>query len=142
MLIENQPHVEPVLEKRPHTIVENEHSDFRLLNNVNFVWENKRITIKSGYVWDGASIPALLRVFLSPFDVRVVAPSLLHDCLYSHPDLNSVGTYYEDDKIVRKKFTKGEADNLFRQANKANGMNPLLTNLAFLAVRIFGKGSF
>lgn len=133
MIIENQPIVEPIIERG---------RNYRLMNNVSYTWENKRILIKSGYVFDGASVPAILRWFIGPMDPRVVASSLLHDSLYTNPDLIGVGNYFENNKIVPRTFTKKEADRLFRDANEANGMDSLRTTLAYWAVSLFGKGNF
>ncbi len=133
MIIENQPNVSPIIGKGRH---------YRLMNDVGYVWENKKIIIRAGYVFDGASVPAMLKWFIEPMDPRVIASSLIHDALYTNSDLKGVGTYFVDGIPVEKRFSKAEADLLFKQANQANNMDRLRTNLAYWAVSLFGKGSF
>jgi len=133
LTVSEQPIVQPIIEHGGH---------YRLINTVIYTWGIKQIVINKGLIFDGASVPYLLRIFLSPMDTRVVSSSLIHDCLYEHPNLEGVGHYYEGGALVNRTFSKLEADDLFRAANIANNMDWFRTFLAYLAVRFFGKGTF
>lgn len=133
MIIENQPLVEPIIGRGRH---------YRLMNSVGYRWGNERILIWQGYVWDGASVPGILTWFIEPMSPRVIAASLIHDSLYTNPDLSGVGIYYVDNVETKKRFTKLEADQLFKLANEANKMDSVRTTLAYWAVRLFGRGKF
>jgi hypothetical protein len=133
VIVENQPIVSPLIKSG---------RNYQLENDVTYRWDDKKIKILKGYVFDGASVPALLRWFIGPMDPRVIASSLIHDAIYTNPDLDGIGKYFVDDVEVKKVFTKAEADELFKMANQANGMDKFRTTLAFWAVRIFGRGNF
>ena len=133
MKIVNQPQVTPMIEGG---------RKYKLMNEVTYLIGNEKIVIYPGYVFDGASVPRFLHWFIGPMDPRVVASSLIHDAIYTNPDLKGVGQYFVDDKPTEKKFTKEEADILFKKSNKANNMDSVRTNLAYWAVKLFGRGSF
>jgi hypothetical protein len=133
VIIDVQPAVTPIIGRG---------RNYKLLNDVSYRWENKEIVIRKGYEFDGASVPALLRWFIGPMDPRVIASSLLHDGLYTNPDLSGIGQYYENGVETKKTFTKKEADDLFRRSNEANNMDVVRTTLAYWAVILFGKGKF
>ncbi len=133
MIVENQPYIEPLL-RSGH--------DYRLVNDVSYRWDNKRLVILKGYIFDGASTPRILTFFIAPADPRVLSAALVHDYLYDHPALGNGAVYYVDGVQSSHVFTKKEADDLFREANKANNMDSFRTTLAYWAVRIFGRGSF
>ncbi len=133
MKIHNQPTVSPIIAKGHH---------YKLENDVTYSWGNEKITINKGYEFDGASVPRVLHWFIGPMDPRVVASSLIHDAIYSNPDLKGIGSYYVDEKPSEKVFTKPEADKLFKLVNRANNMDRVRTTLAYWAVKLFGRGEF
>lgn len=79
--------------------------------------------IPRGFRSDGMSIPRFFWRWISPkIDARTVAPSIIHDWLYtSH--------------LV----TRAEADAWFREALWANGMSRMKANVVWLGVRLFGS---
>ena len=131
--IVNQPAVSPLIQGGRR---------YKLENDVTYTWEDKKIVIYKGYEFDGASVPKILHWFIGPMDPRVVASSLIHDSIYTNPDLEGVGKYFVGESEVTRRFTKEEADLLFKVANKANNMDSVRTTLAYGAVKLFGKGSF
>jgi len=131
--VHDQPNVTPIITSRRR---------FKLKNDVFYSWENKQIKIWSGYTFDGASVPRIFFWFISPMNPRVIAGALLHDALYDKPDLRGIGTYYVDEDPVHRRFSKNEADILFRLANRSNKLNKVRSFVSYLAVRIFGRGNF
>ena len=92
------------------------------------------ILIPAGFIFDGASIPKIIRCLLSPMGVLLI-PAIVHDFCYHMHFL-----HVEDKNGTRnlKIITKEEADLLFLKiANEANGM-PWINNQAYLAVKYFG----
>lgn len=85
----------------------------------------ERIFVPEGYVTDFASIPGILRGFVSPFG-RHAKAAVLHDWLYA------VG------QPKRRRF----ADILFRKAMKELGVPFFSRATMFLAVRLFGGSAY
>lgn len=131
--IVNQPSVSPCISGG---------RNYKLDNEVKFTWGDEQITILRGYIFDGASVPRILHWFIGPMDPRVVASALIHDAIYTNPDLVGVGVYMKGGVQVDRIFTKKEADLFFKAANKANNMDAVRTTLAYWAVRMFGRGDF
>lgn len=82
--------------------------------------EDKKIIVKEGYAWDGASGPT--------FDTRsVLKPSLIHDCLYQAIRLGLLSNSY-----------RKTADLQFRHHLIRNGCFPLRAFLFYFGLRLFG----
>ncbi|CAB4149030.1 Campylobacter phage CGC-2007, Cje0229 [uncultured Caudovirales phage] len=79
------------------------------------------IIIPQDYQTDLASIPRWLWPFVAPTNSSFIAPSILHDYLYSC-----------------KGYTRREADDIFYRALIKNEVNMLRAYEMYLAVRIFG----
>ena len=78
--------------------------------------------IPQGFVWDGASIPRLFwSTTYSPYHPKVLRPGLVHDYLYRH-------------KLLHRK----NADKLFKDLLKKNGVSLYQRNKIYYAVRMFG----
>ena len=81
-----------------------------------------RITVRKGFVFDGASIPrALWRLCGHPFEVPRIAAALAHDWLYA--------AHVTDRKT---------ADKIFREICRMVGVNYFRRNVEYLALRPFG----
>jgi hypothetical protein len=106
-----------------------ENWDFTLPNGV-------KITIPSGFVFDGASVPRPFRVFLSPTGILFI-PSVLHDFGYRYGFLwatTNSGHRYQFGTF----FGQVDFDSLFYDVAKMiNGM-PWVDSLAWGALRAFG----
>lgn len=84
------------------------------------------ITVPSGFVTDGASIPRIFWNILSPFG-DYFGPAVVHDFLYS---------------VHNTEFDRGEADYIFIEAMTAAGVSWHKRTLIYSAVRCFGWASF
>lgn len=82
------------------------------------------ISVPSGFETDFASVPKSLRWVVSPFG-RYGKAAVLHDYLYA----NAIGT-------------KEYADDIFNEAMKVLGVNPLTRWVMYTAVRLFGRGNY
>lgn len=108
--------------------------DYRLL-----IPEKPTIIIPRGFIFDGASIPKMLRWFLSPVGILLI-PGLVHDFGYRYNYLLcKIGDTHE---WHMKDAGKAEFDTLFLEiANHINGL-PALNILAYWAVKYFGQGAW
>lgn len=91
-----------------------------------------KIMVPAGFIFDGASIPRIFWVFLSPTGLLFI-PGLFHDYGYKHNRLyhSSLGIDYSRRRGYSRKFW----DDLFRKiANHVNGMAPI-NRTAWAAVR-------
>ena len=85
------------------------------------------ITIPAGYEFDLASIPRILWPILAPFELSVAAP-LLHDYLYSGEG--------------PKGITRKDADLMFLEVMKLEGIGLVKRRAAYLAVRAAGWAAY
>ena len=83
-----------------------------------FTW--RHITVPAGFVCDLDSVPRIPYVY-SRFKNRTVAASVIHDYLY-----------------YRQTTTRKEADRLFSQAMKDEGVGSYHRRIIYRAVRMFG----
>ncbi len=83
--------------------------------------EIKYITVPSSFQTDGMSVPAPLRIMFFKRTRKPHSPSIVHDYCYRTRE------------VPRK-----EADMLFRELLKWDGMDVIRRNAAYYAVRAFG----
>lgn len=76
------------------------------------------ITVPAGFVFDGASVPLLLRFFVPMAHPNYLQAAALHDWM-----------------IKSKRHTRAECDRVFREALGALGMPNFWRDVMFLAVR-------
>jgi hypothetical protein len=82
--------------------------------------ENRRLTIRSGYAWDGPSGPTI--------DTKTfMRGSLIHDALYQ-----LIAEGYLSTKL------RIAADQILRDVCQDDGMNPIRATYVYWAVRWFG----
>ena len=82
------------------------------------------VLIPKGFIFDGASIPKLLRGILSPTGLLFI-PGLLHDYAYKHNQLLMVGIGKQI-KSYMPKAGKMFWDKMFREeATRVNGMGAI-----------------
>ena len=82
------------------------------------------ILIPKGFIFDGASIPKALRIFLSPTGLLLI-PGLLHDYAYKYNELLESGIGSER-KSYMPKAGKMFWDKMFREeATRVNGMSAI-----------------
>jgi len=87
------------------------------------------ITIPTGFLSDGLSIPSPFRPLVGPATGRAFVAGLLHDFLYSR----SSTAHYN--------MTRKDADDLFLEVMRNLGIG-FRRNLIYRAVRLFGWRSF
>lgn len=81
--------------------------------------DNKKLTIKSGYIYDGASIPRILWSLIgSPFQFSY---AIVHDALYQSELL-----------------TRSESDSIFIEILKLKGVGFLKRNSMYIGLRLGG----
>jgi hypothetical protein len=85
------------------------------------------VHIPPKFKWDGASIPRFLwRIIGSPFQPKLMVPSLVHDYLYGEGEASG--------------YTRKEADKLFKKLLMANGVDEERAESMYAGVR-WGGGS-
>lgn len=95
-----------------------------------------QMTAWRGFKFDRASIPRVFWAIIDKDSLSNTAP-LFHDLLYSHEGelpANRVSPY--------KKFTREEADDLFRVLMQKCGVDSVRRELAYHAVKYFAKSSW
>lgn len=90
------------------------------------------LVIPEGYEFDLASSPRVAWGLFAPHDVGTVGP-LAHDFLYGGKGLTPIGGC-----VPWRRYTRAQADTLFFDLMRAEGIAPWRRWLAFLAVRCFG----
>lgn len=101
---------------------------FRLEEPFAIAERGVEIRIPAGFIFDGASVPRLFWMGISPTELGVVAP-LVHDWLY-----RTGGQYGA--------LSRGDADAIFLDHMKAEGVPGWKRWAAYLAVRVGGGGSW
>jgi hypothetical protein len=95
-----------------------------------------RITVKSGFKTDLASIPRIFWALIASFELSVPAP-VFHDLIY-----RSAGEVAPPDGEVApagKVFTRQEADDIFLELMTRSKVSYWKRNVAYLAVRNFAE---
>lgn len=86
------------------------------------------VVLPEGFTFDAASVPRLVWTIIAPVELGIVAPAV-HDFLYRTGGDGG-------------KWTRGEADGLFLDHMKAEGVGWLKRRAAWLAVRVGGRASW
>lgn len=101
---------------------------FELMEEYTLTTDRGVIAIPTGFVFDAGSVPRPAWFAISPLDLGVVAV-LVHDWLYSTGGQQGL-------------LSRVEADSLFLEHMKAEGVSWWRRRLAHLAVRLAGGGSW
>lgn len=94
------------------------------------------VSVPAGFEFDLSSVPRLFWFLIAPFELSIAAP-LLHDFLYrfgSRPPAGSV--------MPPRTYTRGEADRMFREIMRAEGVSAWRRTLGYAAVRLFGRSAW
>jgi len=97
------------------------------------------ITVPAGYRFDRASIPTVAGVLVTKDSLGCVGP-LVHDALYGcdgEPE-PAMGEY-EPTCDPWRRFTRLEADQVFRAVMLEDNIKPWRARLAYWAVRLFAR---
>jgi len=97
---------------------------FRLCEVVRY----KKLTVPRGFESDGASVPRLLwGTVFPPLDQRALYAAVIHDYIYrTHPP----------------KWNRKGADIVFFRLLRADNIPYIRAKLAYIGVRLFGRGSW
>lgn len=93
--------------------------------NMSVTINNKTIIVPQDYQTDLASIPRWLWPIIAPTNSSFIAPSILHDYLYS-----CIG------------YTRKEADDIFYHALIESDVSSMRAYEMYLAVRLFGGSHY
>lgn len=83
---------------------------------------HREIEVAAGFRFDLASIPRPLWSLIAPFELSIAAP-LVHDWIYRGND---------------RRYTRAQADRIFRELMKREGISWWRREPAYAAVRAFG----
>jgi hypothetical protein len=94
------------------------------------------ITVPAGFRFDLSSVPRALWWLIAPFELSIAAP-LLHDFLYLHGSLPPAGSVDPP-----RTYTRADADRVFREVMRAEGVPAWRRLLGYAAVRLFGRNAW
>lgn len=104
-----------------------------LLEEYAIVWDGTTIRAHAGYEYDLSSVPRALWSLVAPNELSLVAP-LFHDLLYEYRGRLPSEWHAEPFRT----FSRREADALFLDLLKAEGVAPWRARAAYAAVRVAG----
>lgn len=101
---------------------------YTLLEDLVIAWNGKTLYVPAGFKSDGASVPRFFwRWVFPPGDSRALLAAFAHDYVYrTHP----------------AGWSKADADNMFYDLLRQNGVPYLNAKRAYLGVRLFGSSSW
>ena len=108
---------------------QNENGDvITLLEELRVVYNGRILTVPAGFESDGASVPRFLWSTVSPaLDPRTLRAAIAHDYLY---------------RTTPPGWTRKEADELFYDFCREDGLSWWASQKAYWGVRIFGGSSW
>ena len=101
---------------------------YTLLEDFSVEWKGKTLVIPKGFKSDGASVPRFFwRSVFPPGDTRALRAAFAHDYIYrNHP----------------WKWSKADADNMFYDLLRAEGIPYFKAQKAYWGVRLFGGNAW
>ena len=91
-------------------------------------WQGRELTVPAGFQCDGASVPRFLWSSVSPaIDPRTLRAAVVHDYLYRNAPEN---------------WTRKDADELFYDFIREDGLSWWKSQKAYWGVRLFGGSSW
>lgn len=101
---------------------------YTLLEDMTVTWNGRELHIPAGFKSDGASVPRFFwRWVFPPGDSRALFAAFAHDYIYrKHPE----------------NWSKADADNMFYDLLRQNGVPYLNAQRAYWGVRLFGGSSW
>ncbi|HEX7072188.1 MAG TPA: DUF1353 domain-containing protein [Rhodothermales bacterium] len=119
---------------------------YELVEDWEYHWEKdgitQRIYIHAGFQFDGASVPAVARMFVERDGLQRAA-ALPHDLIYRHRGRLPLGHHQWVDggmwrDVVVYRWSRKDADRLFGRIMREAGVKRSVRRAAYLAVRAFG----
>lgn len=110
-------------------IRETENGDiFRLTRDMKYRWHGVTLIVPAGFESDGASVPRFLWSSVSPqIDPRTLAGAIAHDYIY---------------RTQPAGWTKAEADDMFYDIIREDGLSWWKAQKAYRGVRLFGGSAW
>ena len=101
---------------------------YTLLEDMVVIWNGKVLVVPAGFKSDGASVPRFFwRIVFPPGDSRALRASIAHDFIYRNCPFG---------------WTRAEADQLFYDVLRTDGVPYLNAKGAYYGVRLFGCKSW
>lgn len=94
------------------------------------------LTVPMEFEFDLSSVPRVFWSLIAPFELSIAAP-LLHDFLYRHGGEPPPGSVSPS-----RVYTRAEADRMFRESMRAEGVPAWRRTLAYAATRVFGRSAW
>lgn len=99
---------------------------YKMRSTLSFVGSTHTVTVSEGFVTDGASIPRAFYTLIGcPYNGQYIGSAIIHDALYNS-----------------RLLPKVDADRMFLEMLKDNGVGAVKRNLMYWAVKFFGKSSY
>ena len=99
-----------------------------LIEDLTVSWRDKTVTIPGGFKCDGASVPQFLWSSVTPaVDPRTLRGAVTHDYLY---------------RTTPEGWSRKEADELFYDLIREDGLGWWASQKAYWGVRLFGASSW
>lgn len=119
--------------------VRNEHGTWLLNENVVYFHPkaNFPICAPQGMIFDLASIPPFFRSMISNDDYRIRRPAAIHDAMYLFQG-HMPPFLHNGKKYNGRILTRAQADRIFYDALREEGVSWMKAKLMYLAVRIGG----
>ena len=97
---------------------------YTLMEDLTVTWNGKKLIVPAGFKSDGASVPLFFwRSVFPPGDSRALRAAFAHDYIYrTHP----------------WEWSKADADNMFYDLLRQDGIPWLCAQKAYWGVRLFG----
>lgn len=109
---------------------------WRLERDYDYRDDDTTIAVPAGFEFDLSSVPRLFWSLIAPFELSIAAP-LLHDFLYRYGGTPPAGTVRPP-----RAYTRAEADRMFRQIMRAEGVSAWRRFLGYAATRVFGRSAW
>ena len=109
---------------------------WRLERSYHFGDGETMITVPAGFEFDLSSVPRVFWSFIAPFELSIAAP-LLHDFLYRYRGKPLGGAV-----TPPRTYTRAEADRLFREIMRVEGVSTWRRTLGYVATRVFGRSAW
>ena len=101
---------------------------YTLLEDVTVHWQGHTLVIPAGFKSDGASVPRFFwRSVFPPGDSKALRAAIAHDFIYRNCPFG---------------WTRAEADQLFYDVLRTDGVPFINAKSAYYGVRLFGKKSW
>lgn len=94
------------------------------------------ITVPAGFEFDLSSVPRIFWSLLAPFELSIAAP-LLHDFLYRYGGKPPAGSV-----TPPRTYSRAEADRMFHEIMRAEGVSAWRRALGYAATRVFGRAAW